>query len=87
MVLAPSLLFDEGPKVFAHFYEHREAAQILRFKSGYLPLIGNLIGYVAVRLPTRVIPYGFAGSAVLHHERYLLFILRACLSKMVPLRS
>lgn len=65
MLLAPSLLFDEGARVFAHFYEHRDAAQILRFKSGYLPLVGNLIGYLAVRLPTRIIPYGFACSAVL----------------------
>jgi hypothetical protein len=65
MVLAPSLLFDEGSKVFAYFYEQRGLAEILRFKSGYLPLFGNLIGYIAVRLPTRAIPYALAGSAVL----------------------
>jgi hypothetical protein len=77
MVLAPSLLFDEGSKVFAHFYEHREPAQILRFKSGYLPLIGNLIGYAAVRLPTRIIPYAFVGSAVLITSvTYCLFFAR-----------
>ena len=78
MVLAPSLLWDEGSKVFAHFYEQREPAQILRFKSGYLPLIGNLIGYAAVRLPTRIIPYGFVGSAVLITSvTYCLFFARA----------
>jgi hypothetical protein len=78
MVLAPSLLWDEGCKVFANFYEHREAAQILRFKSGYLPLIGNLIGYAAVRLPTRIIPYAFVGSAVLITSvTYSLFFTRA----------
>jgi hypothetical protein len=78
MVLAPSLLFDEGSKVFAHFYEHREPAQILRFKSGYLPLIGNLIGYAAVRLPTRIIPYAFVGSALLiTSATYCLFFARA----------
>ena len=78
MVLAPSLLWDEGCKVFANFYEHREAAQILRFKSGYLPLIGNLIGYAAVRLPTRIIPYAFVGSAVLITSvTYCLFFARA----------
>ena len=78
MVLAPSLLWDEGCKVFAYFYEHREPAQILRFKSGYLPLIGNLIGYAAVRLPTRIIPYAFVGSAVLITSvTYCLFFARA----------
>jgi hypothetical protein len=77
MVLLPSLLFDEGSKVFAHFYENREAAQILRFKSGYLPLLGNVIGYVAVRLPTRLIPYGFVGSAVVITSfTYSLFFAR-----------
>lgn len=77
MVLAPSLLWDEGCKVFAYFYEHREAARILRFKSGYVPLIGNLIGYAAVRLPTRIIPYAFVGSAVLITSvTYCLFFAR-----------
>jgi hypothetical protein len=77
VVLAPSLLWDEGSKVFAHFYENREAAQILRFKSGYLPLIGNLIGYAAVRFPTRIIPYAFLGSAVLiTGVTYCLFFAR-----------
>ena len=71
MVLAPSLLWDEGCKVFAHFYEQREPAQILRFKSGYMPLIGNLIGYAAVRFPT------FVGSAVLITSvTYCLFFTR-----------
>ena len=65
MVLVPALLFDEGAKVFSYFYENRGAAEILRFKSGYVPLIGNLIGYLAVRFPTRAIPYAFVGSAVL----------------------
>ena len=78
VVLTPSLLCDEGSKVFAHFYEQREAAQILRFKSGYLPLIGNLIGYAAVRFPTRVIPYAFVGSALLITSiTYCLFFARA----------
>ena len=78
MVLAPSLPWDEGSKVFPHFYEQREPAQILRFKSGYLPLIGNLIGYTAIRLPTRIIPYAFVGSAVLITSvTYCLFFARA----------
>lgn len=78
MVLMPALLWDEGSKVFAYYYEHREAARILRFKSGYLPLIGNLIGYAAVRFPTRLIPYAFVGSAVLiTGVTYCLFFARA----------
>jgi len=78
MVLAPALLFDEGAKVFSYFYEHRDAAEILRFKSGYVPLIGNLIGYIAVRVPTRAIPYAFVGSAILIAAfAYSLFFLSA----------
>ena len=78
VVLTPSLQWDEGSKVFAHFYEQREPAQILRFKSGYLPLIGNLIGYAAVRFPTRTIPYAFVGSALLITSiTYSLFFARA----------
>ena len=78
MVLAPALLFDEGAKVFAYFYEHRDAVELVRFKSGYVPLIGNLIGYLAVRFPTRAIPYAFVGSAVLIATfAYSLFFLRA----------
>lgn len=78
MVLMPPLLWDDGSKVFAYFYENREAARILRFKSGYLPLIGNFIGYAAVRFPTRLIPYVFVGSAVLITSvTYCLFFARA----------
>jgi hypothetical protein len=78
MVLTPPLLWDEGSKVFAYFYENREVSRILRFKSGYLPLIGNLIGYAAVRFPTRAIPYVFVGSAVLITSvTYCLFFARA----------
>lgn len=84
MVLAPALLFDEGAKVFSYFYEHRDAAEVLRFKSGYVPLLGNLIGYLAVRFPTRAIPYVFAGSAVLITTvTYSLFFLRS-FRKWVP---
>lgn len=78
VVLTPSLQWDEGSAVFSHFYEQRELAQILRFKSGYLPLIGNIIGYVAVRFPTRMIPYAFVGSALLITSiTYGLFFARA----------
>ena len=78
MVLAPALLFDEGAKVFSYFYEHRGVAELLRFKSGYVPLIGNLIGYISVRFPTRAIPYAFVASAVLIATfAYSLFFSRA----------
>jgi hypothetical protein len=77
MVLAPSLPFDEGARVFSYFYEHRDATEILRFKAGYVPLMGNLIGYIAVRFPTRAIPYAFVGSAlVIASVAYSLFFLR-----------
>jgi hypothetical protein len=84
MVFAPSLLFDEGSKVFAHFYEHREPAQLLRFKSGYLPLVGNLIGYAAVRLPTRLIPYGLVGSAILISAATYSLFFAPCFRRWMP---
>jgi len=84
MVLAPSLPFEDGAKVFAYFYEQRNTIEILRFKSGYIPLVGNLIGYLAVRLPTRAIPYAFVDSAVaITSVTYVLFFLRA-FRKWVP---
>jgi hypothetical protein len=84
MVLAPSLPFEDGAKVFAYFYEQRNTIEILRFKSGYIPLVGNLIGYIAVRLPTRAIPYAFVDSAVaITSVTYVLFFLRA-FRKWVP---
>ncbi|MEZ4663168.1 MAG: hypothetical protein R2911_36945 [Caldilineaceae bacterium] len=53
----PALQVEDGAQVFAHFYQHRGAAEIWRMKGGYIPLVANLIGYVAVRFPTRTIPY------------------------------
>jgi len=59
VLLLPSLEAEDGTFVFQHFYTHRGFAEIFRFKSGYVPLVANIVGYLAVRLPTRVIPYGF----------------------------
>jgi hypothetical protein len=60
VLLLPSLEAEDGPFVFQHFYTVRDAGEILRFKSGYVPLVANLIAYCSVRLPTRAIPYGLA---------------------------
>jgi hypothetical protein len=60
VLLLPSLEAEDGAYVFQHFYTARDAAEIMRFKSGYVPLIANLIAYMSVRLPTRTIPYGLA---------------------------
>ena len=83
-ILSPALLFDDGQKVFAYFYEHRSAAEILRFRSGYIPLIGNLIGYLSVRLPTRWIPYGLAGSAFLISVATYSFFFARPFRRWVP---
>ena len=46
VLLLPSLEAEDGTFVFAHFYVHRAASEILRFKSGYIPLFANAIAYL-----------------------------------------
>lgn len=60
MLMYPPLQVEDGAYVFAHFYQKIEIGEIFRAKSGYIPLISNLIGYLSVRLPTRLIPYGLS---------------------------
>jgi hypothetical protein len=55
--IAPELRAEDGAKVFAYFYVHRQLGALLRFKAGYVPLLPNVLGYLAVRLPARVTPY------------------------------
>lgn len=59
-VLQPSLEAEDGTFVFPYYYANRGAVDLLRFHSGYIPLSLNLIAYLSVRLPTRLIPFGFA---------------------------
>jgi len=55
--VAPELRAEDGTKVFAYFYVHREWSALFRIKAGYLPLLPNLFGYLAVRAPARAMPY------------------------------
>jgi len=55
--IAPELRAEDGAKVFAYFYTHREFAALFRFKAGYVPFLPNLIGYMAVRVPATATPY------------------------------
>jgi hypothetical protein len=57
--LRPSLPVEDGRDIFAYFYEHRSFFNVFRFKAGYIPLFPNLMGYLAIRIPTRLIPYAF----------------------------
>ena len=56
-LLHPELRAEDGSKVFAFFYTHRALSSLLRFKAGYLPLVPNVLGFLAVRLPARATPY------------------------------
>lgn len=58
--LLPSLEAEDGTFVFPHYYANRDLAELSRFQAGYIPLVLNLIAYLSVRLPTQLIPYGFA---------------------------
>jgi len=47
LFLAPTLSVEDGARVFAHFYDHRELSQILRFKGGLID-----VNYSCRRTPT-----------------------------------
>ena len=57
VLVAPELRAEDGAKVFAYFYEHREFSALFRIKAGYLPFLPNVFGYLAVRVPARAMPH------------------------------
>ena len=59
-ILQPSLEAEDGTFVLPYYYAHRNALDLFRFQAGYIPLTLNIFAFLSVRLPTRVIPYGFA---------------------------
>jgi hypothetical protein len=59
-ILQPSLEAEDGTFVLPYYYAHRDISSLFRFQAGYIPFTLNLIAFLAVRLPTRIIQYGFA---------------------------
>jgi hypothetical protein len=57
LLLAPTLRVEDGASIFGFFYSNREWQHLFRFKSGYMPLLPNILGYVSVRLPLGFSPY------------------------------
>lgn len=60
LLLLPTLAVDDGANVFSYFYQHRGFREILSFKSGYIPLLPNILAYAVLRLPTQAVPYAMA---------------------------
>lgn len=58
--LLPPLSYEDGRDYFAFYYNHREPGAVFRFYAGYLSLIPNLIGYLALELPVRWVPRALA---------------------------
>lgn len=56
----PDLRAEDGKMVYAFFFHARYWKAILRFKAGYMPLVPNVLGYVAARLPPPAAPYFLA---------------------------
>jgi len=56
LFLEPTLPAEDGKRIFAHFYGNRELSEILRWKAGYVPLLPNVLGFTAVRLPVEWVP-------------------------------
>lgn|GEM_PF-3031279 len=56
----PDLRAEDGKMVYAFFYTARRLGAVLRFKAGYMPLVPNILGYVAARLPPPAAPYFLA---------------------------
>ncbi len=57
MFLHPTLPAEDGKRIFAYFYSNRELEYLVREKAGYIPLLPNLLGFAAVRLPATWSPY------------------------------
>jgi len=70
----PDLRAEDGRMVFAHFYMHRGWKELFRFKSGYMPFVPNVLGYVAARLPPPAAPHFMTlAPAVLALAAYITF--------------
>lgn len=54
--LLPPLSYEDGRDFFAFYYNHRDPGAILRFYAGYVSLVPNLVGHVAIWLPVRWVP-------------------------------
>jgi len=52
----PPLLFEDGRDVFGFYYERRDLASLLRAHAGYLVLVPNLFGWLALAAPTALAP-------------------------------
>lgn len=64
-LLYPPLQVEDGTTVFGRLYSTQSAAPIWEFRGGYMHIYANLLGYIAVRLPTRSIPYVLSGIPLL----------------------
>lgn len=64
-ILHPTLRVEDGAKIYAYFHDHRGFRQLFRFKSGYMPLLPNVLGYLSVRLPPPASPYFMAVAPTL----------------------
>ena len=85
----PPLEVEDGPYVFAHFYQYRDLGELFRAKAGYVPLVANAIGWLSVRLPTTWIPYGMSwlpyllclGTLALPSSRWFRSVIPCDLSR------
>ena len=59
-VVYPTMQVEDGARIYAYFHDHRGFGHVFRFKSGYMPLLPNVLGYVSVRLPPPAAPYFMA---------------------------
>ncbi len=55
--LAPPLLFEDGRDIFGFYYERRDLAALLRPHAGYLVLVPNFFGWLALAVPTTAAPH------------------------------
>ena len=59
-ILTPDLFGEDGSHVFAYYFNDRDPRTILKSYRGAILLIPNLVGYLAVGLPTRCVPYALS---------------------------
>lgn len=84
VIVHPTMRVEDGAKVYAYFHDHRGLAHLFRFKSGYMPLLPNVVGYLSVRLPPQWAPYFLAvAPTLLSAFAYCSFFFRRFRSVVV----
>ena len=83
-VTAPVLAWEDGRDLFAYFYNHPDLVSVFRLYNGYVALVPNLAGWLALRAPVTVAPHLVAGFALAFSSLAFAWIGRPAYRWLVP---